>query len=244
MENKILLAPVHQLFSETWKFFQENFNKLFLITLVMMSPSIIMQLIQIILASFLDNTTDVNQALANLYPLDIVVPLVMLVLFLFSIVAGVWGTIALITYIQEKDPKLSIHEAFNKNAGLFWSYLWASIIVGVLVLLGTLALLIPGIYLAIAYTLFNYILVSEKLPARQAVKKSRLLVKDYWWDVLGRFLVLLIIFIAAAILLSVTVALSKIIYSFVIIILSLLATPFMTVYFFNVYQNLKKIKKI
>ncbi len=225
---KTMMTPIGQLFSESWEFFKTNLNKLILITLILMSPSILNQILSLIFG---------NKS-------NPVIGTIMGLLVLLSIVTGIWGTIALITFITEKNPALTISEAYNKNVSLFWSYLWLSIVIGLIVLAGLILVIIPGIIWGIYFSLFSYILICEKIKGWAAAKKSKQLVKKYWWPVFGRVVLLSLIFIVLSLILSPISYFSELLYSLIIIIISLLYSPFATVYSYNIYQNLKQIKGI
>ena len=226
------LEPTGQLLGSSWKFFRTNIKKLVLISLILMGPTILNQILILIFGE----------------KPNPIIGVIMTILGLLSIVTGVWGTIALITFIKEKNPEMEISEAFNQNASLFWSYLWVGIIIGVIVFIGLILLIIPGIILGIYYSFYSYILVCEKIKGYAAGKKSMALVKNYWWAVFGRILLLglllLAVFIVLILILWPLNNLNPAVYAMTLITFSLLFSPFSTVYFYNLYQNLGKIKNL
>lgn len=79
--------------------------------------------------------------------------------------------------------------------------IWAvSIIVGVIVFLGIIALVVPGIILAIMYSLALPVLLIEKKGVFESMSRSRQLVSHRWGKTLGTFLVLGIIVIIASLI--------------------------------------------
>src|SRR2546428_2183532 len=77
--------------------------------------------------------------------------------------------------------------------------IWAlSIIVGIIVFLGALALIIPGIILAIMFSLALPVLLIEKKGVFDSMGRSRELVGHRWAKTFATFLVLAIIFIIAS----------------------------------------------
>ena len=72
--------------------------------------------------------------------------------------------------------------------------IWAvSIVVGIIVFLGIIALLVPGIILAVMYSLALPVLLIEKKGVFESMSRSRQLVSHRWGKTLGTFIVLLII---------------------------------------------------
>lgn len=65
------------------------------------------------------------------------------------------------------------------------SLVGASILVGLTVLLGTIAFIVPGVYLAVALAFTTPALILEGQKVTGAMGRSRALVKGDWWRVLG-----------------------------------------------------------
>ena len=81
--------------------------------------------------------------------------------------------------------------------------IWAlSIIVGIIVFLGFIALIVPGIILAIMYSLALPVLLIENKGVTESMGRSRQLVSHRWGKTLGTFLVLAIIVIIASLIVS------------------------------------------
>ena len=63
----------------------------------------------------------------------------------------------------------------------FRSILWIVILGGFLTLLGFLLLIVPGVYLAVAFAVALPVLMTEGVRGRKALGRSRSLVKGRWW---------------------------------------------------------------
>ena len=87
---------------------------------------------------------------------------------------------------------------------LLW--IWAlSIVVGIIVFLGFIALIIPGIILAIMYSLALPVLLIENRGVLDSMGKSRQLVSHRWLKTFATFLVLaIVVIIASAIVNAIT----------------------------------------
>jgi hypothetical protein len=81
--------------------------------------------------------------------------------------------------------------------------MWAlSIIVGIVVVLGTIALIIPGIILAIMFSLAFPVLLIENKGVTESMGRSRQLVSKRWLKTFATFLVIAIIVIIASVIVS------------------------------------------
>src|SRR3989442_5172133 len=77
--------------------------------------------------------------------------------------------------------------------------IWAlSIIVGIIVILGFFALIVPGVILAIMFSLALPVLLIENKGVRDSMRKSRELVGHRWLKTFATFLVLAIIILIAS----------------------------------------------
>src|SRR2546430_1058111 len=123
--------------------------------------------------------------------------------------------------------------------------IWAlSIIVGIIVVLGFIALIVPGIILAIMFSLALPVLLIENKGVTESMGRSRQLVSHRWAKTFGTFLVLGIIVLIASLIFSAITAPLGIIGPVVNGILSALYQPLfpilMAVYY---YSNLARISQ-
>jgi len=123
--------------------------------------------------------------------------------------------------------------------------IWAlSIIVGIIVFLGVIALIVPGIILAIMFSLALSVLLIENKGVMESMGRSRQLVSHRWAKTFGTFLVLGIIVLVASLIFSAITAPLGIIGPVVNGILSALYQPLfpilMAVYY---YSNLARISQ-
>jgi hypothetical protein len=82
---------------------------------------------------------------------------------------------------EQPEWKSSLGFAARRIHSLVWLSVLAALFIG----LGAILLVIPGIYLAIAFTVAVPALLSEELRGRKALARSRRLVKGRWWGALG-----------------------------------------------------------
>ena len=69
------------------------------------------------------------------------------------------------------------------------SLILASIVVSIMVVVGFLAFIVPGIYLAVAFAVVIPVLLFEGVPTGSALRRSRDLVQGLWWPTFGTVLV-------------------------------------------------------
>ena len=94
---------------------------------------------------------------------------------------------------------VSLGEAFQFALGRFLPLLGTSILAGLGIILGLFLCCIPGIYLAIVWSMISQVIVMENLAGTEAIGRSKALVEGYFWRVFGiLFLVGIIIWMVAA----------------------------------------------
>lgn len=78
----------------------------------------------------------------------------------------------------------SISEIFSRSE-LFWKYLWASILYGFAVVVGFMLFIIPGVYLALKYGFYRYVVVDRpELSVIDTLKESARLTDGIKWELL------------------------------------------------------------
>ena len=113
---------------------------------------------------------------------------------LFNIITGVLRVIISIgmikialKFLAEEKPEFMELFRFQGN---FWRMLGGSILYALIVIAGFILLIVPGIYWAIKYQWFGYLIVDQKLGPIQALKKSAEMTQTVKWQLLGFALVI------------------------------------------------------
>ena len=78
-----------------------------------------------------------------------------------------------------------------------------SLVAGLFIGIGTLLLIIPGVYLAVAYLFASYLVVDRRLDFWPAMELSRLTVNPRWFGYFAFLLLLALLNLAGAIALGV-----------------------------------------
>ncbi len=137
-----------------------------------------------------------------------------------------WSIGAYVSAITNKS--LSIGEVLGSGVRLLPSYLWIAIISSIIIMLGFLALVVPGIILMVRYAFREFVLLCENKRGYDALRRSSEYVKGRWFKVFGRLLpVWILIFIPVFLPQAIG------------ILFLILLIPFSYVYTYIVYQSLR-----
>ena len=115
-----------------------------------------------------------------------------LLLFVLGFLSALWAGTAAVVVLHERS-KLTIRESLVRSRGKVWPLFWVGIIVGFIVSGGTFLFLVPGIILSVYFIFAKLIVVIEGDKGMRALARSREYVRNYFWPVLGRYLVILVI---------------------------------------------------
>ncbi len=142
----------------------------------------------------------ITESLLNIPSADVALPLLLSSVILALI--STWVTGASIKAVEAVylNDGIKPLDAFRAVGPRYFSLLWAGILYVLAISFGLL-IIVPGIWLAVAYVFASQSIVIEDLPGRAGIGRSRTLVKGSWWRVAGYFLVItVLIFILQAIL--------------------------------------------
>jgi len=106
--------------------------------------------------------------------------------FIFTIVSIFLGYLVgmgLITiglkYCDSQSPQI---EDLFVNSRLFFRFFGATIVYGLVIMIGLLLLIIPGIILMIRLSFYSYLIVDKNVPAIESLKQSFALTKGEGWS--------------------------------------------------------------
>lgn len=97
----------------------------------------------------------------------------------------------------------NISESFAFARGKIWSLLWLGIVATVLIGIGLILVVIPGIWLMVATSVAVPALMLEDVKGFKAVRRSISLVRRRWWATFGRLLLAVVLYVVAAFLIGV-----------------------------------------
>lgn len=205
-------APIEVLIKEAWKLFKLRFPVLIVI-------SIIYNLF--VLATNFDYY--LNNKPSN--PEEIEYAKLFAINLAWFIVYA-WSIGAYVSAITDKS--LPIGKALETGVRLLSSYLWITLIVFVFIMLGFLALVVPGVILMVRYAFREFALLCENKRGYDALRRSSDYVKGRWFRVFGRLLpVWILLFVPAFLPQAIG------------LLLLILLIPFSYVYTYILYQSLR-----
>ena len=92
--------------------------------------------------------------------------------------------VLLLGYARANDEELRIDAIFNYYV-VVWPLFFASLLITILTYVGFLFLLLPGIYLSVAYTFALPLMIDKKLDIWGAMEVSRQAVTKHWFLIAG-----------------------------------------------------------
>lgn len=124
--------------------------------------------------------------------------------FIISLAVGTLLAIGFMSfYLKAHDEPTSVTFKHLWNPKPFWWYLITSLVMGAIVVLGFLALIVPGILFAIAFSMAPYLVVDKRLSTFAALKKSWYMTKGNWLPLLILGIILTVANFIGALLLMV-----------------------------------------
>lgn len=226
------LRPPEKLIKDTWQIYAKNW--VFLIKALFISIALVFPLV----LGFIPPAT---AALAAIFAKQKMLLVILAIIFflafiLLSLIIGSWSQTFLYqaAYQAGQGKQVSIRKmlrlAWQKWFSFFLSHLYS----GLLIFLGLILLIVPGIIFAIWFSLVSYVVVIEKTGPVEALKRSRKLVENHFWAVLGRMALILFLSILA------TAIFSK--FKLIGGIANFLLSPFWLMMNYLIYKDLAKIK--
>jgi len=118
--------------------------------------------------------------------------IITLVLFPLGVGLGLLG----IRRAAGKDtPVSTLWEPYSHALPLIVMF----VLMAVLIIAGFFLLVLPGIYLSIAYSFAPYLIVEKNMGVWEALETSRKAITQYWWRYFGLMIVALVLIIIGAI---------------------------------------------
>ncbi|HVH16050.1 MAG TPA: zinc-ribbon domain-containing protein [Candidatus Angelobacter sp.] len=192
--------------SKTFHVFRQDFAKYFVLyavigIIVQVATALAQQAFLVPMLPMNPTPQQVSNFFSGLFgALLLLVGVIFVVNIIFSTIAQ--GSAIILASAQITKGEASLGTSIRFVASKLLSIWAVSIIVGVIVFLGIIALIVPGIILAIMYSLALPVLLIEKKGVFESMSRSRQLVSHRWGKTLGTFLVLGIIVIIASLIFS------------------------------------------
>lgn len=231
------LTPVRELLDRTFQIFQANIRHLSKLSLLLIVPYVVLASLMLVMTG----STGLGSGSSGLAgSIGFILVIVMIYLGL------VWEA-GILLMIKEKNFSYTIKELFDKAKPYVWKMFVVGLITGILVILWSVLLIIPGIIFGIYYALSIYALINEDKTGYSALKRSKQLVKGYWWALLGRIILVQVLYMILVYILSWPAGLIEdknlsAIWSIIISAAEFIVAPFAMIYISQIYQELADIK--
>lgn len=241
--NKPKLTPVFKILQEAIKTWWLNLDKIIKIywegikpTLVPLGATALLGILAVTVKGSLGTAFKITMSIAA------GVTVVLAIYFWTRAYAGIF-------LLVKKDYKDEAAKTYEETKKLFWPYVGLSLLTGLLILAWTLLLIIPGIVFAFIYSFAVYAFFFEGKRGMAAIRRSREIIKGYFWEVLGRLVVLMLVTWAFMMILSIPVTAMPVNsaaaqgWNFFMQVISWLVGPIAMLFSYKIYKDLVKIKK-
>lgn len=250
--SKPKLTPVITIFRDAVTTWWKNLDKILKIywegikpTLIPLGVTAVLGILAAVVSGPLGTAFKITMAISAF------VTLVFAIYFWTRAYAGVF-------LLVKKDYKDEAAETYKETKKLFWPYIGLSLLTGLLILCWTLLLIIPGIIFAFIYSFAVYAFFFEDKRGMAAIRRSREIIKGYFWETMGR---LCFLGLVAWIFMAIISAPSEIYLSthpsalipensavvqgwnFLTQVISWLVGPIAMLFTYKIYTDLIKIKK-
>lgn len=169
---------------------------------------------------------------------------VIFVFILLYFIAQVWSQLAAVHAVAGSDEQIGFKESFRRAYHGVGSYLWLSILSGLVIMGGFMLFVVPGIIMAISFSFATYVFVTEGVKGMAALIRSRDYVKGKWGAIFWRQL---FIGIVCAIIIFIPQLIFQIlgkpdIASVVNALTAIVAIPLGLIYTFLLFKKVKAAK--
>ncbi|MDO8530009.1 MAG: hypothetical protein Q7S10_01170 [bacterium] len=222
------LVSVKELFVNSFEIYKSKF--------LLMTALVVIPLVAFLAGGIVLAPLALIVALSGLNIIFVLVGgLVFLVILLAWLIIYLLSYIALFYCLKENPPLTmeNIKGLFLRAWSVVGSYAWVAFLAGIIALLGFILLIIPGIIFSVWVCFSSFVLIFEGVRGLKAIKKSKELVKGYWWPIFGRLAALTV----AAILVSMIPVVGD-------AINLICVAPFGLIYMYLLYEDIKKKKTL
>jgi uncharacterized membrane protein len=119
---------------------------------------------------------------------------ILITLVLFPLGVGL-GLLGIRRAAGKETPVSTLWEPYSQAIPLIVMF----VLMAVLIIAGFFLLVLPGIYLSIAYSFAPYLIVEKNMGVWEALETSRKAITQYWWRYFGLMLVAMLLIIIGSI---------------------------------------------
>jgi hypothetical protein len=243
--NKPKLTPVFDILEKAIALWWRNLEKILRVYWEGIKPAIAplaIVLVLIILNFIFINKGAVSTSLKMLAGVAVFAGMIYIMYFMIRAYMGIY-------LLVKHDYAGEAKEIFKETRDIFWPYVWLSLLTTILVILWMFLLIIPGLIFSIFYSFAVYAFFFEGKRGMEAIRRSRTLVKGYFWPVFGRVALLGFIIWIFTMVISIPLyimpkeSIGYDTWSVIVQIISFLIGPIALLFSYNIYSDLVKLKK-
>ena len=165
------LVEITKTYSEAWRFFKKHWQIVYKVGLLYAVLTYAPQItLDAIIAAFDQNETFLSGVLY-------------IVLTVWQTIIGMGATIIFLKVIRTKGDEIVTFEDFFSQKHRFWKYLWAALRYFLIVFLGLLLFIIPGIIWSIKYGLAFFLLLDKELGVKNSFDVSSQMTAGVKWQI-------------------------------------------------------------
>ncbi|OGE74128.1 MAG: hypothetical protein A3I07_00210 [Candidatus Doudnabacteria bacterium RIFCSPLOWO2_02_FULL_42_9] len=223
MQYNLKMPGAISLWKESWALYKERFSPLLKISALIFGLSILTELVFPV-----EMKGDVQ---VFSWPYWVATMAVAIVAILCSI--------AMVYVIKDNAP---VKDSLQKSTKIFWPYFFSSIIAGLIMGIGFVLLIVPGIIFSAWYGFIGLVVVIENIRYLKALKRSKDYVKGHTLEVVLRWIFIMFILFLLLIptfILNKNNTMASNIYADIVL---LFYVPIIQIYTYLMYLHLKEIK--
>ncbi|MFM8519119.1 MAG: hypothetical protein ACKOB2_01695 [Solirubrobacterales bacterium] len=172
--------------------------------------------------------------------------LIGLIAGIVQLIASVWFAGAMVKVVEDVEADGVVDASVGELLGLVWprlvSLILLAIVVGVLVAIGFVLLIIPGIILTLLWAVSTPAMMVENKGVFDSMSRSSELTKDNRWRVLSVGLLMIVAYIVIAEVIGILAAITPILGIIGGIILVIAVYPYLAIIVSVLYFNLVEVK--
>ena len=119
---------------------------------------------------------------------------ILITLILFPLGVGL-GLLGVRRAAGKETPVSTLWEPYNQAIPLIVMF----VLMGLLIIAGFFLLVLPGIYLSIAYSFAPYLITEKNMGVWEAMETSRKAITQYWWRYFGLMLIAALLIVVGSI---------------------------------------------
>ena len=231
--NKPRLKGINDLLKDSFRFYKEHFLRLTVISLVTFGVA------SLITSFIIPEGLESEILRSTPYPFLALPGVWFSLVFSFTSLLSIYGSAVLTVSIKEAAEEKGLKDFFQEAWSKYLPFLITSLLAALVINLGFLLLIIPGIIFMVWFAFLSYIIVCEGIYYIAAFKRSKELVRGYWWQVFSKNLFLILLAFPIVSFFSFVFLKAPYLSSFFLVIIF---SPFFMIYNYIIYKELKSIK--